>query len=123
MKLIISVLLTIMYLLAGINKTKDITNVAQGLKKRVSFLNDNLAYYAIIAVILLEIIAPIIIIHSTYTNTNKKLAYYSTIALILFTILATLIYHFPPTGTTYYPFISNVTVIGGLLLLSQQFIN
>lgn len=119
--LIISILLTLMYFLSGIDKISNISTVSKGLNKKLPFLTYNLAYLAIILVILLEIIAPIIIVHSTYTNTNKQWAYYSTIALIIFTILATLLYHFPPFGSTYYPFISNVTVMGGLLLLSQQY--
>jgi uncharacterized membrane protein YphA (DoxX/SURF4 family) len=72
----------------------------------------------IIGVILLEIIAPFIISLSALTNSIKKI--YTQIAilsLIVFTILATLIYHFPPYGGNYYSFMSNLSTIGGLMLL------
>ena len=72
---------------------------------------------------LLEIAAPLIIALYSY-NANPKLYIYaklSILGLIIFTILATLIYHFPPIGSNYYSFMSNLSTLGGLLLLYQHF--
>lgn len=71
--------------------------------------------------ILLEILAPIVIIWSILTATHKLYAYYSTVTLALFTILATLIYHFPPYGIQHNAFMKNLTATGALLLLSEKF--
>ena len=75
--------------------------------------------------ILLEIVAPLIISLYSY-NANPKLYIYtklSLLGLIVFTILATLLYHFPPFGANYYSFMSNLSTLGGLLLLYQHFFN
>jgi uncharacterized membrane protein YphA (DoxX/SURF4 family) len=119
-----SVLLTLLFILSGYNKLNNITKVAEGLKNKVNFdINFDLYKLAIIIVIFIQLVCPSIILYTVYTKNKKynKYAYYSIIALILFTILATLLYHFPPTGKNYYSFISNVALIGGLLLLTEKF--
>ena len=84
----------------------------------------NLFYQlAIFLVIVLEILAPIIILYSLQTDMYIDLAYFSSIGLAGFTILATIIYHFPPTGGQYYAFMKNLTATGSLLLLSTLFLN
>jgi len=117
--LIVSFLLTIMFFLSGIDKAKNVNKVASGLQNRIGM---NLPYYfffaAILAVIVLEIGAPLSIMYTAYTNEKKQEAYYSAIALALFTVAATYLYHFPPQGKEYYPFVSNVTTVGGLLLMA-----
>ena len=49
---------------------------------------------------------------------SEHLLFVEVIILIIFTILATYLYHFPPSDKEYYPFMSNVTTIGGLSLLA-----
>ena len=94
--LLISFLLTIMFFLSGIDKVKNINKVTNGLQNRV---NMNLPYYifftVILAVIIIEVAAPISIMYSAYTNEKKQEAYYSAIILAGFTALATYLYHFP----------------------------
>ena len=75
-----------------------------------------LAYLAIIIAIIIQHLAPILI-NVGLIKKNKRLVFYSTLSLIVFTVLATLLYHFPPTGYQYYPFMSNLTTIGGLMLI------
>lgn len=69
-------------------------------------------------VILLEIVAPVIVVYSIATKRYKKWAYYSVIALIVFTILATLLYHFPDFSNykRSLGFWANMSLLGGLLL-------
>ena len=69
-----------------------------------------------IGAIVVEIGAPIIIMFSK----NTKLVKQAIKALGIFTILATLIYHFPPTGLNYYPFLKNLSLIGGLMSLFKS---
>lgn len=115
---IASLFITLLFFLSGFNKIKDFNQVTKGFvnKTKIPLF---LSKIVISGVILLEIIAPLIITLYSY-NLNKSLYPYtklSLIALIIFTILATLIYHFPPFGSNYYSFTSNLSTIGGLILL------
>ena len=76
---------------------------------------------AILGVIVLEIVAPMIIMSALQTNMHNDLAYSSSVGLAVFTVLATLIYHFPPVGGEYYAFMKNLTATGSLMLLSTLF--
>lgn len=119
-------LATIMFFLAGVKKIFNFHNVSLGLQKRLAnklFLDLPLyfSYVAIIGVILLEILAPLLMNYSYYTKKYYKYAKYACYALILFVIMATYLYHFPPFGSEYYPFMSNLTFIGGLIIISNYF--
>lgn len=111
-----SILITLLFFLSGFHKIKDFVNVAKGFSSKTS-IPLTLAKLIIIVVILLEIIAPLIITLQSYQNNNIIYTKLSIISLIVFTILATLLYHFPPVGSNYYSFMSNLSTIGGLLLL------
>ena len=76
----------------------------------------------ILLVILLEILAPVIIVYHYITEEYSSYSNYAVISLIVFTILATLLYH-PLDMTNYYksiPFWANISLIGGLLLLIKE---
>ena len=121
--LIYAFMILLMYFLAGINKARNFSGTVSGFKN-MFFLKKlpNIFYQlAIIMVIILEIVAPIIILYSLQTNMYNDLAYYSSVGLAIFTVLATLIYHFPPVGGEYYAFMKNLTATGSLMLLSTLF--
>jgi uncharacterized membrane protein YphA (DoxX/SURF4 family) len=119
---ILSCLILFMFIVSGINKIRDFTNVAEGLQKRVKIDVPFVLYqFAILMALLLQIVGSSVIIYSAYTGEFEKYAYYSSIALAGFTILATLVYHYPPVGKNYYPVLSNITTFGALLLLATQF--
>ena len=113
-----SILITLLFFISGFHKIRDFVNVSKGLAGKTS-IPLTLAKLIIIGVILLEIIAPLIITLQAYQNNNNNIIYtkLSILSLILFTILATLIYHFPPTGSNYYSFMSNLSTLGGLIML------
>ena len=118
-------MILLMYFLAGINKAKNFAGTFEGFKN-MFFLKKlpNIFYQlAIFLVIILEILAPIIILYSLQTDMYDDLAYFSSVGLAAFTVVATLIYHFPPTGGEYYAFMKNLTATGSLLLLSTLFLN
>jgi len=120
--LISTIYITLLFFISGFHKIKDFMNVVKGFMSKTA-LPLLLAKLIISGVILLEIIAPLIIALYSY-NANPKLYTYtklSLLGLIVFTILATLLYHFPPFGTNYYSFMSNLSTLGGLLLLYQHF--
>lgn len=116
-----SLFLTLMFFLSGFKKITAFSSTAKGLvtKTNVPF---TLAKILIVGVILLEIIAPGIIVFYAYSLSPALLVYakLSIIGLILFTILATVLYHFPPTGANYYSFLSNLSTLGGLMLLYKS---
>jgi uncharacterized membrane protein YphA (DoxX/SURF4 family) len=120
--LISTIYITLLFFLSGFDKIKNFTQVAKGFmnKTNMPFM---LSKIIIGVVILLEIVAPFIISLYSY-KPNPKLYTYtkmSLLGLIVFTILATLIYHFPPFGSNYYAFMSNLSTLGGLLLLYKHF--
>ena len=118
-------MILLMYFLAGINKVRNFSGTVAGFKN-MFFLKKlpNIFYQlAIFLVIVLEILAPIVILYSLQTDMYSDLAYFSSVGLAGFTVLATLIYHFPPTGGEYYAFMKNLTATGSLLLLSTLFLN
>ena len=118
-------LLTIMFFLSGFNKIINFKSVSNGLQSKFSQklfnIPLNFAMFSIVLVILLEILAPIIMNYSYYNKKYYKYGKYSTYLLILFVIIATYLYHFPATGSQYYPFMSNLALIGGLIILSNYY--
>jgi uncharacterized membrane protein YphA (DoxX/SURF4 family) len=121
---IATVLIILMFLLAGIKKATSISSTANYLKSKINF-NIPFSFYqlAIILVFILQISSSIMLLYSAYTGKYSNYATYSAIGLIGFTILATLIFHYPPVGQDYYSFMSNLSTIGGLLMLVLYFKN
>ena len=120
--LIGKILLLLIFFLSGISKIKNFKGTVSGFKNAF-FLKKlpNFIYSLIIfLVIVLEILGPIIIIYNSQTYNLPELSYYSSISLAIFTLLATYLYHNPMTqkGQFYY-FMKNVSIIGGLLILSS----
>ena len=115
-----AVCITLLFFLSAIYKVRDFSTVASGFTSR-THLPLSLAKVIICTVILLEIVAPIIITLYSYNSSPALHTYamYSLLALVAFTALATLLYHTPPTGANYYSFMSNLSTVGGLLLLYQ----
>jgi uncharacterized membrane protein YphA (DoxX/SURF4 family) len=120
--LISTICITLLFFLSGFNKITDFIQVVKEFTNRTK-IPFTLSKIIIIGVILLEIIAPLIISIYSY-NHNPLLHTYaklSLLGLIVFTILATFMYHFPPVGQNYYSFLSNISTVGGLLLLYKYF--
>ena len=117
--LISYLLLTGMYFIAGVSKLKNYSDTVKGLSKKPFFklMPKAASHLAIVGSILLELIAPLLIVGSVFVPDLKSYASYSALSLFVFTLLATLLYHFPPKGVEYYFFMKNITIMGGLLLL------
>ena len=120
--LISTIYITLLFFISGLYKIKDFIQVVKEFTNRtkIPFM---LSKIIIIGVILLEIVAPLIVSIYSY-NHNPLLHTYaklSLLGLIVFIILATFLYHFPPVGSNYYSFMSNLSTLGGLLLLYKHF--
>lgn len=119
---IIVVLITIMFFLSSFQKIGNFEKVSNDLQTQVSKkLFDiplNLARLGIVCAILIQFFCPLIILYSVYDKHYKIYGAIASLILAIFTVLATYFFHFPPTGQHYYAFMSNITTVGGLSLLS-----
>lgn len=113
-------LITIMFILSGIHKIKDFNHEVSGFIKKTN-ATKLVATIIMVYVIFHEISAPLYALYSSYTGKKKFYAHHAAHSLALFTVMATLIYHFPVTDKNFYPFMSNVTTVGALLLLARSF--
>jgi hypothetical protein len=90
--------------------------------KKNKFLTSLIYNTAIIGVILLLLLGSLLVLYSLFTGTCQQLAYVSTIGLATFTAMTILIFHFPTDKNEVTSFTKNLSIFGGLMLLSQQFI-
>jgi uncharacterized membrane protein YphA (DoxX/SURF4 family) len=109
--LFISILILLLFFVAGIEKIFTFNTTVTGFMKQTSF-PITICYIAIVIAILIEVIAPLIIWYENYTG-KQLYSYYALINLIHFTILATIIYHRNDISGI----IKNISIIGALLLL------
>jgi len=77
---------------------------------------------AITGVIRLLTFGSLLILYSLYTNKYQEYAYIATIGLAVFTAMTILIFHFPTNKSEMISFTKNLSIFGGLMLLSQRFV-
>lgn len=77
---------------------------------------------AIIGVIGLLTFGSLLILYSLYTSKYEEYAYIATIGLAVFTAMTILIFHFPTNPSEMISFTKNLSIFGGLMLLSQRFV-
>lgn len=77
---------------------------------------------AIAGIIGLLTLGSLLILYSLYTNRYKEYAYVATIGLAVFTAMTILIFHFPTNPSEMISFTKNLSIFGGLMLLSQSFL-
>jgi len=114
-----AILITLMFFLSGIEKIYKFSKTTMDFSNKTN-IPLTLSKLIISGVILLEIIAPIIIISYTFTGLLNLLPFFKTalISLIVFTIVASIMYHNPfKSSKNYYEFITHLSIIGGLLAL------
>jgi len=111
-----SLLITLMFFLSGIDKINMFSKTSFDFSTKIN-IPLSLSKLVISCVIVLEIIAPIIIIIYTFKGSITVLPWFkaAVISLIAFTFLATMMYHNP--FKNYYEFLSHLSIIGGLLAL------
>ena len=90
----------------------------KGLGRFVSLIYDS----AIVGVIGLLTFGSLLILYSLYTNKYEEYAYVATIGLAVFTAMTILIFHFPTNPSEMVSFTKNLSIFGGLMLLSRRFV-
>lgn len=120
--LIASILISLIYIKAGFNKINDFKSTVNGFKDMFPIKNLPNIFYntAIIIVIVLEILAPTILILSNFIPGLIHAGRISIYALLIFTILATLLYH-SKQGIMKLLFDKNLAIIGGLMAMSSLY--
>ena len=63
-----AVLLSVFFFISGASKCLSVTGVSKGLAQKLPFLGKSLCYLTILGVIVLEIIAPILIVAPKKSN-------------------------------------------------------
>jgi heme/copper-type cytochrome/quinol oxidase subunit 4 len=92
------------------------------LKQSLTLIS--LIYNTIICgVIILLFFGSLLILYSLCTSMYQDYAYVSTIGIATFTAMTILIFHFPTNKSEIISFTKNLSIFGGLMLLSQQFIS
>ena len=87
-------------------------------KMLVSLIYDS----TIMGVIGLLTLGSLLILYSLYTSKYEEYAYVATIGLAVFTAMTILIFHFPTNPNEMISFTKNLSIFGGLMLLSQRFV-
>ena len=83
----------------------------------------SLIYNIIICgVIGLLIFGSLIILYSLYSSMYQNYAYVATMGLATFIAMTILIFHFPTNKKEIISFTKNLSIFGGLMMLSQQFV-
>ena len=83
----------------------------------------SLLYNIIICgVIGLLIFGSLIILYSLYSSMYQNYAYVATMGLATFIAMTILIFHFPTNKKEIISFMKNLSIFGGLMILSQQFV-
>jgi hypothetical protein len=76
----------------------------------------------ICGVIGLLIFGSLIILYSLYSGMYQNYAYVATIGLATFIAMTILIFHFPTNKKEIISFTKNLSIFGGLMILSQEFV-
>jgi uncharacterized membrane protein YphA (DoxX/SURF4 family) len=106
-----------LFLYSGIQKLNNIDKTIKLLQSKINGLPDLLANLLVYCAILIEVVATLIILYSSFKDSKNKYARLSIISLIIFTVLATILFHLNDTSDL----LKNVSVMGGLILLYSKF--
>jgi uncharacterized membrane protein YidH (DUF202 family) len=107
---------TTMFVISGINKLLGRGNDLERLSSRLPSIPSEYLKLVIISAGILELIASFGMIYSSLNPIERgEIGAYSSLSLVIFTVLATLIFYVNPFK--YFPFISNLDTVSGLLLI------
>ena len=124
-KLIAIILISTLFIYSGITKIFNFNDTTLGFHQKVNtgIFSNILAYNAsqalIIIAILILLIAPVLMIVGI-SEDSKTLLRIGSWLLIVFTIVATIIYHPITDSSQRYNLLKNLSIIGGLVIVSIQ---
>jgi uncharacterized membrane protein YphA (DoxX/SURF4 family) len=113
---IIFFLCTIMFFASGVDKILNFQdNVSRTVDK--AGVNSILANILIVLAIIIEIVAPLLLMYWAFTGGNKNASIAAALTLAIFTLIATAMFYLP-ISKHYYAFLSNTTTFGCMLLIA-----
>lgn len=123
--LILAVLLFFsQFIYSGINKIPNFNKKVDTLSKKTN-LDRGINEFGMISVIILEIIGSLIVLSYFLTNSTNNLYKNVTLCVLImfciFLVVVTILYH--PPGQKMIPFMSNLSVLGGFILLIYILLN
>ncbi len=122
-KLVGIILISILFVFSGITKIFTLNETAINFHKIINdgifsnILTFNASQSLIIIAILILLIAPLLMIIGV-SNDNKLLLKIGSSLLIVFTVLATIIYHPITDANERNNMLKNISIIGGLVIVS-----
>lgn len=117
------ILILAIFFISGLGKFNDFNGLLETVRK----VGMPLPHLAALGAVLIELIAPVIIMLSNKNNDrnafiDKKYGKLSVLSLIVFTVLATYFFHnFFKDKSQYYAFMKNIAIIGGLGILYEGY--
>lgn len=119
--LLISIFITLLFLLAGINHFQTMKESVSFLSSKYPFnkLPNNLNYAIIFIASLIEVSAIFLITFGIMFERFYYVSKYAAYALALFLICTILFIHNPFYKDEFHPFLKNLSILGGVLLLAN----
>ena len=111
-------LIVLMFIVSGTDKVISLGSSESLRLANKLVISQNTATTIVLMAGIYELISSAMVLYGTFFN-NNSIAKHGTNMLIIFTILATIIFHSFPFK--YKPFMSNLSVIAGLHLMSVCF--
>jgi len=111
-----------MFVIAGFDK---ITNHDASVKRLTSKIggDPSLSSVLIWMTALFEIVAPLVVVWWLITGTGNIAAISAAVSLAIFTVIVTIMFYGAPKASNKWPFWSNVTTTGALLLVASTIYN
>ena len=116
MNVIYIISLVMLFFVAGWSKVFRFSGNVSSLvsKPLFSLLPVLFSQLAMVIVVLIELIAPILMVYGILDTRYSQLGYMSCVSLILFTVAASILYHNPIDSSQRMAFLKNLSIIGGL---------
>jgi len=111
-------LIVLMFIVSGVDKVISLGNSESLRLSNKLLVTQNTAATIVLLAGIYELVSSAMVLYGTFLN-NKPVAKSGTHMLIIFTILATIIFYSFPFK--YKPFMSNLSVMAGLYLMSVCF--
>lgn len=110
----------VMFPLSAVDKIVKWPKPSERLQKHISWISPQVSDILVVCAMILQFIAPLIIMYSLISGKSKTLGIIAALSLALFTLLATIVFYIPATGHKYYAFLGNTTTFGCMLLLAYE---
>jgi len=117
--LVATLLLVAIFFIAGLQKVRGFEGTVSMIAEHLGV--DSLAKLVTILVIMLEMLAPLVILYAAITKKHYTYAYIASLVLAVFTLIVTFMFYYPLTSENQLMFMLHLSLAGGLLLLAQHF--